>query len=71
MARTKDTEPTRLATLDLNSRAAEKEKKKARAPLSKSSVSDLVCPPPNISSSSTSDYSSSSSSAEERALHFH
>jgi len=31
MARTKDTEPARLAALDLNSRAAEKEKKKARA----------------------------------------
>ena len=30
MARTKDTEPARLVTLDLNSRAAEKEKKKAR-----------------------------------------
>jgi len=31
MARTKDTEPARLGTLDLNSRAAEKDKKKARA----------------------------------------
>ena len=31
MARTKDTEPARLAALDLNSRAAEKEKKKAQA----------------------------------------
>ena len=31
MATTKDTEPARLVTLDLNSRAAEKEKKQARA----------------------------------------
>jgi len=31
MTRTKDTEPARLAALDLNSHAAEKEKKKARA----------------------------------------
>ena len=31
MARTKDTEPARLAALDLNNRAAEKDKKKARA----------------------------------------
>ena len=31
MARTKDTEPARLAALDLNNRAAEKEKKQARA----------------------------------------
>jgi len=31
MERTKDTEPARIAALDLNSRAAEKDKKKARA----------------------------------------
>ena len=31
MARTKDTEPARLATFDSNSRAAEKEKEKALA----------------------------------------